>query len=116
MPLPRLLPALALIGLSLCPERIEAREVSLGGAALTVESSAIGWREELSWTEFDEPAPEIGAAPALFYADWSHPIPEHLTALRAYRARLVARPSFARCIEEARPYRGFFPLGAPDRD
>lgn len=65
MPLPRLLPALALIGLSLCPERIEAREVSLGGAALTVESSAIGWREELSWTEFDEPAPEIRAAPAL---------------------------------------------------
>jgi glutathione S-transferase len=59
---------------------------------------------------------DCGAAPALFYADWSHPIPEHLTALRAYRARLIARPSFARCIEEARPYRGFFPLGAPDRD
>lgn len=26
------------------------------------------------------------------------------------------RPSFARAVEEARPYRAFFPLGAPDRD
>jgi glutathione S-transferase len=59
---------------------------------------------------------DCGAAPALFYADWSHPIPEHFTALKGYRARLIARPSFARCIEEARPYRGFFPLGAPNRD
>lgn len=59
---------------------------------------------------------DCGAAPALFYADWSHPIPEHFAALKGYRARLIARPSFARCIEEARPYRGFFPLGAPDRD
>ena len=35
---------------------------------------------------------------------------------RAYRARLLARPSFARAVDEARPYRGYFPLGAPDRD
>lgn len=59
---------------------------------------------------------DCGAAPALFYADWSHPIPDNLTALKAYRARLLARPSFARAVDEARPYRGFFPLGAPDRD
>jgi len=25
-------------------------------------------------------------------------------------------PSFARAVEEARPYRHLFPLGAPDRD
>jgi glutathione S-transferase len=36
--------------------------------------------------------------------------------LRAYRARLLARPSFARAVDEARPYRPLFPLGAPDRD
>lgn len=30
--------------------------------------------------------------------------------------RLLARPSFARAVEEARPYRSLFPLGAPDRD
>nr|WP_294520723.1 glutathione S-transferase family protein [uncultured Rhodopila sp.] len=59
---------------------------------------------------------DAAAAPALFYADWTHPIGEDRTALKAYRGRLLARPSFARCIEDARPYRGFFPLGAPDRD
>ncbi|MBQ0920782.1 glutathione S-transferase family protein [Hydrogenophaga aromaticivorans] len=59
---------------------------------------------------------DCAAAPSLFYADWVHQIPETYPALRAYRARLLARPSFARAVEEARPYRSFFPLGAPDRD
>lgn len=53
---------------------------------------------------------------ALFYADWTHPISDSYPALRAYRARLLARPSFARAVEEARPFRHLFPLGAPDRD
>jgi len=59
---------------------------------------------------------DCAAAPALFYADWTHPIPARFAALRAYRARLLARPSFARAVEEARPFRAYFPLGAPDRD
>lgn len=59
---------------------------------------------------------DCAAAPSLFYADWVHPIPERLTALREYRARLLARPSFARAVDEARPFRAFFPPGAPDRD
>ncbi|MBU6371312.1 MAG: glutathione S-transferase family protein [Alphaproteobacteria bacterium] len=59
---------------------------------------------------------DCAAAPALFYADWVHPIPDDLATLRAYRARLLARPSFARAVDEARPYRPNFPLGAPDRD
>jgi len=60
---------------------------------------------------------DCSAAPALLYADWTHPIPAALTALRAYRARLLARPSYARALDEARPYRHLFPLGAPaDRD
>ena len=59
---------------------------------------------------------DCAGAPSLFYADWVHPIPDTLTALKAYRARVLARPSVARCVEEARPYRGLFPLGAPDRD
>lgn len=59
---------------------------------------------------------DAAAAPALLYADWAHPIGEDRTTLKAYRARLIARPSFARCIDDARPYRRFFPLGAPDRD
>lgn len=59
---------------------------------------------------------DCAAAPSLFYADWVHPIPETYPALCAYRARLLARPSFARAVEEARPFRPLFPLGAPDRD
>lgn len=60
---------------------------------------------------------DCAAAPALLYADWTHPIPERFAALRAYRARLLARPSYARALDEARPYRHLFPLGAPtDRD
>ena len=59
---------------------------------------------------------DCAAAPSLFYADWAHPIPDRHTALRAYRARLLARPSVARAVDEARPYRSYFPLGAPDRD
>ena len=59
---------------------------------------------------------DCAAAPALFYADWSHPIAAEFAHVRAYRARLLARPSFARAVDEARPYRHLFPLGAPDRD
>lgn len=59
---------------------------------------------------------DCAAAPALFYADWVHPIPAEFGRLRAYRARLLTRPSFARAVDEARPYRALFPPGAPDRD
>jgi glutathione S-transferase len=59
---------------------------------------------------------DCAAAPALFYADWSHLIDDRFPAVRAYRARLNARPSFATAIDGGRPYRAFFPLGAPDRD
>ena len=59
---------------------------------------------------------ECAAAPSLFYADWVHPIPDQFTRLRAWRAHLLALPAVARCVEDARPYRHYFPLGAPDRD
>lgn len=59
---------------------------------------------------------DCAAAPALFYGDWVHPIPGRHTALAAYRARLLSRPSVVRVVDEARPYRPLFPLGAPDRD
>src|SRR5690349_2751604 len=59
---------------------------------------------------------DCAAAPSLFYADWTLQIPESHSVLRAYRARLLARPSFARAVEDGRPYRPLFPLGAPDRD
>jgi glutathione S-transferase len=59
---------------------------------------------------------DCAAAPSLFYADWVHPIAASFAHVRAYRERLLARPSFARAVDQARPYRSFFPLGAPDRD
>ncbi|MCW6534178.1 glutathione S-transferase family protein [Sphingomonas lycopersici] len=59
---------------------------------------------------------DCAAAPALFYADWVHPIGAQFPLLSVYRARLLAHPSVARVVDEARPYRAFFPLGAPDRD
>ena len=59
---------------------------------------------------------DCGAAPFLFYADWTHRIDGRFANVRAYRKRLLARPSFARAVDEARPYRDYFPLGAPDRD
>lgn len=60
---------------------------------------------------------DCAAAPTLLYADWTYPIPKALRHLWAYRDRLIARPSYARALDEARPYRHLFPLGAPqDRD
>lgn len=59
---------------------------------------------------------DCSAAPSLFYADWVHEIDAAFASTRAYRARLLARPSVARAVEAARPYRHLFPLGAPDRD
>jgi glutathione S-transferase len=59
---------------------------------------------------------DCAAAPALFYADWVHPIADRFLSVRAYRRRLLARPSAARVVDEARPYRRLFPQGAPDRD
>ena len=57
---------------------------------------------------------DCAAAPALLYADWSHPIPQAYAALWAYRTRLLARPGYARALDEARPFRHMFPLGAPE--
>ncbi|MFP3757945.1 glutathione S-transferase family protein, partial [Cupriavidus sp. SIMBA_020] len=49
-------------------------------------------------------------------ADWTHRIGPAFRHVLAYRKRLLAGPSFARAVDEARPYRPLFPLGAPDRD
>lgn len=70
-----------------------------------------------TWVAGDFSLADCAAAPSLLYADWTYPIPPHFEALRAYRERLLARPSYARALDEARPYRHMFPLGAPtDRD
>jgi len=93
--------------------RIEKAEAALDTVYAWLEVRLAGrtWASSHGFSLAD-----CAAAPSLFYADWVRPIGEQLPALRAYRARLNARPSVARCIEAARPYRGYFPPGAPDRD
>ena len=59
---------------------------------------------------------DCAAAPALFYSDWIEEIGDSRRKLKAYRSRLLAHPQIARVVDEARPYRPYFPLGAPDRD
>jgi glutathione S-transferase len=59
---------------------------------------------------------DCAAMPALFYADWVHPMGDNFPKVAAYRQRLLARPSAKRVVDDARPYRKYFPLGAPDRD
>jgi len=57
------------------------------------------------------------AAPSLFYSDWVLPIAAGgCPRLAGWRAVLLALPSVARCVDDARPYRKLFPPGAPDRD
>ena len=70
-----------------------------------------GWAVEDGFTLAD-----CAAAPALFYADWIEPIGDRRPRLTAYRKRVLAHPAVSRAVEEARPYRHYFPLGAPDRD
>jgi len=53
---------------------------------------------------------DCSAAPALFYANTVVPFGEDDTVLLAYLERLMARPSFARVLEEAQPYFSLFPL------
>lgn len=96
----------------------DARGVAEAGAML---DTAYAWLDKVmadrQWAAGDDfSLADCGAAPFLFYADWTHRIDANFHNVRAYRQRLLARPSFARAVDEARPYRHLFPLGAPDRD
>ncbi len=93
-------------GLALAVEKLE-----LAYAWLEGQLAGRTWAASADFTLAD-----CAAAPSLFYADWVHRISAAFPVLRAYRARLLARPCFARAVAEARPYRPLFPLGAPDRD
>ena len=99
------------------PDRLDEARLS-SAQALNV---AYGWLEGRlagrTWAAGEDfSMADCAAAPSLFYADWVHPIGEAFPLVRQYRRRLLARPSFKRAVDEARPYRHYFPLGAPDRD
>ena len=49
-------------------------------------------------------------------AQLTPPVGDRFPAVLAYRGRVLATPSVARVVDEARPYRTLFPQGAPDRD
>jgi glutathione S-transferase len=99
------------------PERRDPVEVEQAKAAL---NTVYGWLEQhmagREWAADGFSLADCAAAPSLFYADWVHPIADSFPALRKYRARLLVRSSFARAVDEARPYRSYFPLGDPGRD
>jgi glutathione S-transferase len=83
--------------------------------------SAYGWLDGVmakrTWAcGSDFSLADCAAAPSLFYSDWVHEISEKFPHVRDFRRRLLARPSVARTVDEARPYRKLFPPGAPNRD
>ena len=100
----------------------ESRDAYGANEARTMLDTAYRWldqrlangREWATGAQFS--MADCAAAPALFYADWTHAIAPAFAQVHAYRRRLLARPSFARAVDEARPFRAYFPLGAPDRD
>jgi glutathione S-transferase len=103
----------------ICPEaERDARGVADARALL---ETAYRWLDDTmkdrTWAAADAfSLADCSAAPALFYADWTHPIGASFPRVQAYRQRLLERPSFARAVDDGRPYRPLFPLGAPDRD
>jgi glutathione S-transferase len=63
-----------------------------------------GWATGLTFTMAD-----CAAAPALYYANKVAPFGTKHAAAARYLDRLMARPSFARVLEEAKPYFAMFP-------
>jgi glutathione S-transferase len=101
--------------------RPENRDPQGVGDSHALLDTAYAWLERTldgrEWAAADAfSLADCAAAPSLFYADWVHPIAESQPTLRAYRSRLLAWPSFARAVDEARPYRHLFPPGATERD
>jgi glutathione S-transferase len=98
-----------------------ARRDEVMTEARRVLDLAYGWLEQRlagrAWAAGEAMSlADCAAAPSLFYADWVHAIAPAFPTLRAYRSRLLAWPAFARAVDEARPFREYFPLGAPGRD
>jgi glutathione S-transferase len=52
---------------------------------------------------------DCAAAPPLFYANWMKPLAGTYDNAAGYLSRLIDRPSFARALEEAKPYWYLFP-------
>lgn len=100
---------------------VEARDGHGVEEARGMLDTAYGWLEAhltgRRWAAGrDFTLADCAAAPSLFYADWTHEIAPHFPQVRAYRARLLEHPAVKQAVDGGRPYRSYFPLGAPDRD
>jgi glutathione S-transferase len=114
-------PVQTIVGDALRPEQHRdpygvARERAKLDAAYALLDGQLSGREDDGWLAGEAfTLADCAAAPALHYADVLQPIDRAAhPALAAYVDRLLARPSVARVIDEARPYRGLFPLPWPE--
>jgi glutathione S-transferase len=88
------------------PFGVEECRAQLRNSYAIVEEDMQGktWAVGESFTMAD-----CAASPALFYANKVEPFGDRFPAVKRYHDRLLARPSFARVIQEAGPYFKFFP-------
>lgn len=112
-------PQIKLVIDAMCPEG-ERDPIGVAKAKKMLETSYAWLDDKMKNREWaiggDFTLADCAAGPHLFYAHWSHAIDPGFANLHAYRARLMDRPSFARCIEDGRPFRKFFPLEVPHMD
>jgi glutathione S-transferase len=88
------------------PLGVEQARAQLRAAYAVAEAQMAGKR----WAIGDSfSMADCAAAPALFYAKRVEPFGDACPELQGYFARLCARPSYARVLEEAAPYLAMFP-------
>ena len=92
------------------PHGVEEARATIATAFRQIERGlgGTGW---LNGADFS--IADCAAAPPLFYLSRIAPFAGY-PKLQAYFDRLMARPSFRRCVEEARPFRSFFPAAPND--
>jgi glutathione S-transferase len=87
------------------PTGVEAARATLTTAYAYLERRLDGeWADGGAFSLAD-----CAAYPALYYANRVHRIPDDHVRTQAYLARLCARPSVRRVMEEAEPYLHLFP-------
>ena len=80
-----------------------------GRSGLTAVTVAVLFLAALFFSPLAGTVPAYATAPALFFADMIIPLREGHRNAAGYLDRLMGRPSFARALEEARPYLGLVP-------
>jgi len=96
------------------PFGVEQAHTTLDLAYATLEGQLSGHGQSCWFVGDGFTLADCSAALALHYADVLHALDRAAhPALGGYYDRLLARPSVARVIDEARPYRELFPLPWP---